>query len=203
MHTDHTVSIHVNGEHRRVAAGLTLAQLAADLGLVPEKVAVERNLEIVPRSTLGQVMVEDGDELEIVHFVGGGMGVAEIDAYGMNRDLEIVQLGPTTLEQALRKCRDCYAFADLHFETGEGALEKTMFGFSRAGNDNFVEIAIAAHDQISVRYEIKSGKPFLGIFGGVLTKEVEVTSLAALEQLVRTYFTNDAALDAQMDELKK
>ncbi|MGY4398282.1 thiamine biosynthesis protein ThiS [Sphingomonas sp. UYAg733] len=73
-HTDGTVSIRVNGEHRRVAAGLTIARLAADLGLVPEKVAVERNLEIVPRSTLGQVMVEDGDELEIVHFVGGGGG---------------------------------------------------------------------------------------------------------------------------------
>ncbi|NWP47851.1 sulfur carrier protein ThiS, partial [Escherichia coli] len=36
------------------------------------KLAVERNLEVVPRSTLDQVMVEDGDELEIVHFVGGG-----------------------------------------------------------------------------------------------------------------------------------
>jgi len=72
MHSDHTVSITVNGEHRRVRAGLTLAQLAADLGLVPEKVAVERNLEVVPRSTLAQVRVEDGDELEIVHFVGGG-----------------------------------------------------------------------------------------------------------------------------------
>jgi thiazole synthase len=72
MHSDNTVSIRVNGEHRRIAAGLTIAQLAADLGLVPEKVAVERNLEIVPRSTLGDVIVEDGDELEIVHFVGGG-----------------------------------------------------------------------------------------------------------------------------------
>ena len=72
MHTDGTVSIRVNGEHRRIAAGLSLAQLAEELGLVPEKVAVERNLEVVPRSTLRDVMVEDGDEIEIVHFVGGG-----------------------------------------------------------------------------------------------------------------------------------
>ncbi len=72
MHTDGTVSITVNGEHRRVAAGLTLAQFATEMGLVPEKLAVERNLEVVPRSTFGQVCVEDGDELEIVHFVGGG-----------------------------------------------------------------------------------------------------------------------------------
>ncbi len=72
MHTDGTVSITVNGEHKRVMAGLSIAQLATELGLVPEKVAVERNLAVVPRSTLAQVMVEDGDDLEIVHFVGGG-----------------------------------------------------------------------------------------------------------------------------------
>lgn len=72
MHSDGTISIIVNGEHKRVCAGLTLAQLAEELGLMPEKLAVERNLEVVPRSTLGQVVVEDGDELEIVHFVGGG-----------------------------------------------------------------------------------------------------------------------------------
>ena len=72
MHIDGTVSITVNGEHRRVTAGLTIAQLAEELGLVPAKLAVERNLEVVPRSTLDQVIVEDGDELEIVHFVGGG-----------------------------------------------------------------------------------------------------------------------------------
>ncbi len=71
-HTDGTVTITVNGEHKRVAAGLSLADLANQLGLVPEKVAVERNLEVVPRSTLAQVEVEDGDEIEIVHFVGGG-----------------------------------------------------------------------------------------------------------------------------------
>jgi thiazole synthase len=72
MVNDGTLSIRVNGEHRRVREGMSLADLALDLGLEPAKVAVERNLEIVPRSTLGQVCVEDGDELEIVTFVGGG-----------------------------------------------------------------------------------------------------------------------------------
>jgi len=72
MHSDGTVSITVNGEHKRVTAGLTIAQLAEELGLIPAKLAVERNLEVVPRSTLNEVIVEDGDELEIVHFVGGG-----------------------------------------------------------------------------------------------------------------------------------
>ena len=66
MHTDGTVSIRVNGEHRRIAAGTTIAQLASELGLVPEKVAVERNLEIVPRSTLAQVVIDDGDDLAIM-----------------------------------------------------------------------------------------------------------------------------------------
>ncbi len=72
MIQDGTLSIRVNGEHRRVRAGMTVAELALELGLEPAKVAVERNLEIVPRSTLGHVMVEDGDEFEIVTFVGGG-----------------------------------------------------------------------------------------------------------------------------------
>ena len=72
MHDDDTVSISVNGEHRRVTAGLSIAELAAELGLEPTKIAVERNLEVVPRSTLANVLVEDGDDFEIVTFVGGG-----------------------------------------------------------------------------------------------------------------------------------
>ncbi len=69
---ERTVSIRVNGEHRRVIAGMSIADLALELGLEPAKVAVERNLEVVPRSGLAGVIVEDGDEYEIVTFVGGG-----------------------------------------------------------------------------------------------------------------------------------
>ena len=72
MVQDGTLSIRVNGGHRRVPAGISVADLALELGLEPTRVAVERNLEIVPRSTLGEVKVEDGDEYEIVTFVGGG-----------------------------------------------------------------------------------------------------------------------------------
>ncbi len=72
MTADGTISIRVNGEHRRVTGGISFADLANELGLDPARVAVERNLEIVPRSTLAQVLVEDGDEIEIVTFVGGG-----------------------------------------------------------------------------------------------------------------------------------
>ncbi len=68
-----TINITLNGEARRVAPG-NIAGLCADIGLDPAKVAVERNLVIVPRSTLGDIMLADGDALEIVHFVGGGQG---------------------------------------------------------------------------------------------------------------------------------
>jgi thiamine biosynthesis protein ThiS len=69
---DDTFSIRVNGEHRRVPKGMSVAELALELGLEPTRVAVERNLEIVPRSTLADVKIEEGDDFEIVTFVGGG-----------------------------------------------------------------------------------------------------------------------------------
>ena len=72
MTADGTISIRVNGEHRRVMAGISFADLASELGLDAARVAVERNLEIVPRTTLADVIVADGDEIEIVTFVGGG-----------------------------------------------------------------------------------------------------------------------------------
>ena len=72
MSLDGSLGIRVNGEHRRLPGGLSVAQMVSSLGLDPLRVAVERNLEIVPRSSLGDVGVEDGDDYEIVHFVGGG-----------------------------------------------------------------------------------------------------------------------------------
>jgi thiazole synthase len=66
------VTVSVNGEPRRVAAGLSVTQMLGELGLDPQRVAVERNREVVPRSSLGEVAVEEGDQYEIVHFVGGG-----------------------------------------------------------------------------------------------------------------------------------
>ena len=72
MTVNETLSVCINGEERRVASGTSIAALIAELGLDAKRVAIERNLEIVPRSTFGQVEVEDGDQFEIVHFVGGG-----------------------------------------------------------------------------------------------------------------------------------
>src|SRR5690606_24436097 len=75
-----SLNLVVNGEPRRSSAR-TIAALVGELGLSPEKVAVERNGTIVPRSTLGEAPLADGDVLEIVHFVGGGDHAAEADTW--------------------------------------------------------------------------------------------------------------------------
>ena len=72
MSTDTLMVVTVNGDERRVGAGVTIAAMLRELGIDPARVAVERNLAIVPRSTLEDVPVENGDQFEIVHFVGGG-----------------------------------------------------------------------------------------------------------------------------------
>ena len=65
------ISVILNGEQRQVREG-SIADLVASLGLDVKKVAVERNREIVPRSTLAEVALSEGDAFEIVHFVRGG-----------------------------------------------------------------------------------------------------------------------------------
>lgn len=66
------MQIMLNGEARDVASGLTLADLVQTLADDPRGVAIERNLEIVPKSQHGAVLLEEGDKLEVVRFVGGG-----------------------------------------------------------------------------------------------------------------------------------
>ncbi len=65
------VRLTINGEAREIA-GSTVARLVAELGLDSRKVAVERNLEIVPKSQFEATRLGDGDRIEIVHFIGGG-----------------------------------------------------------------------------------------------------------------------------------
>jgi sulfur carrier protein len=62
----------VNGEERDVPDGLTVRGLVEHLGLTDGPVAVEKNREIVPRAEHEQVRLAVGDNIEIVHFVGGG-----------------------------------------------------------------------------------------------------------------------------------
>ena len=65
-------TIVLNGEPHTVAEETTVAALVTALGLLPQQVAVEKNREIVPRSAHAQTLLRDGDQLEIVTFVGGG-----------------------------------------------------------------------------------------------------------------------------------
>lgn len=62
----------INGESRAFSGVADVAALVAALGLDTRKVAVERNLEIVPRSAYQKTPIADGDRIEIVHFIGGG-----------------------------------------------------------------------------------------------------------------------------------
>ncbi len=67
----------VNGEEREFDRSLTVSQLLAELGIDSRKVAVERNLEIVPRAAYEGAELGDGDRLEVVHFIGGGAAEEE------------------------------------------------------------------------------------------------------------------------------
>ena len=66
------IQIVVNGEARAVPEGLGVPALLSHLGLPAERVAIERNLEILPRAQWGVTKVAPGDRYEIVHLVGGG-----------------------------------------------------------------------------------------------------------------------------------
>ena len=66
------MTLQINGEAREFPAPLTLESLIALMGMKQDRVAIELNLEIVPRDRWAQTGLADGDKLEIVHFVGGG-----------------------------------------------------------------------------------------------------------------------------------
>lgn len=67
-----SISITVNGEPKTTNVGQSVWSFLESLQLDPKKVAVERNLEIVSKSLFKDVTIEEGDQLEIVHFIGGG-----------------------------------------------------------------------------------------------------------------------------------
>ncbi len=66
------MKVKINGEERDIDDGLTLSALLESLQIRPGRVVVERNRDIVPRDSYAATLINDGDTLEIVHFVGGG-----------------------------------------------------------------------------------------------------------------------------------
>jgi thiamine biosynthesis protein ThiS len=66
--------VQVNGESRELPEGFTLSELVRELALAPERLAIELNREVVRRALWTETALRDGDQIEIVHFVGGGSG---------------------------------------------------------------------------------------------------------------------------------
>ena len=66
------ISVYVNGTKTDISQNTSLPALLNQLEIAGEKVAVERNLEIVPKSLYAETILTDGDRLEVVHFIGGG-----------------------------------------------------------------------------------------------------------------------------------
>ena len=66
------ISVTINGDAKEFPGELSAKDMMVELGLPATKVALERNREVVPKSTYGDVIICDGDQLEIVHFIGGG-----------------------------------------------------------------------------------------------------------------------------------
>lgn len=85
------MNITINGETRAISTATSVDGLLREIGLDPAKVAVERNLEIVPKSTYVQTQLNDGDKLEVVHFIGGGAP----DGNGTDHDDPLVIAGRT------------------------------------------------------------------------------------------------------------
>lgn len=72
MNEQNNIQVEMNGEPRDVPSGLSVAELLKHLELHPRLIVVERNREILRREAYEETRVEDGDTLELVHFVGGG-----------------------------------------------------------------------------------------------------------------------------------
>ena len=70
--------VQINGEKQEVAEGITLSEFVKQWSLQPERVAIELNRTVVPRREWPTTMLGEGDRLEIVHFVGGGVGVSNL-----------------------------------------------------------------------------------------------------------------------------
>jgi thiamine biosynthesis protein ThiS len=66
------MTVTINGERREIPNGLTVTALLAHLGMATDRLAIERNLDILPRSNWQETQVQTNDTFEIVHFVGGG-----------------------------------------------------------------------------------------------------------------------------------
>ena len=71
--------IQINGESREVPEAITLTELIRNLSLAPERLAIELNRQVIRRAAWTETRLQEGDRLEIVHFVGGGIRAVTSD----------------------------------------------------------------------------------------------------------------------------
>ena len=72
MSEGQTIQVHLNGKDREIDSGLSVQELVESLELNPKLIVVELNREILSRDCFGEIQVSEGDQVELVHFVGGG-----------------------------------------------------------------------------------------------------------------------------------
>jgi len=65
------LEIHLNGEQKQVTAA-NVAELLCELGMENRMIAIERNMEVVPKSRYNETTLSNGDRIEVVHMIGGG-----------------------------------------------------------------------------------------------------------------------------------
>src|SRR5262245_8194000 len=119
--------LHLNGEPREFPGDLTVATLVERLGMKPDRVAVELNLEIVPRSNWQATALKDGDRLEVVHFVGGGSPGQGEAAQPAASALEIAIESP---DQDTWTCPSCGTSNSSKFCSGCGEKKASGEDFS-------------------------------------------------------------------------
>ncbi len=135
------ITIRLNGEKKTLERTLTLAELLSEMGVPKEKVVVERNLEIIPRDRLEAVCLAEADEVEIVHFVGGGAG---------EKVLVIVE--------SPAKCKTIHKYLGDSFEVAASMGHVVDLPRSRMGIDiahNFQPQYIVAKDRKKTLAELK------------------------------------------------
>jgi thiazole synthase len=102
-----TIEIRLNGEAQKLPASLTVLQLLEHFGLPQERVAVERNRAIVPKSKWESESVASGDEVEVVHFVGGGEASDSLVIAGKAfRSRLLVGTGKYPSHQVMKECHE-------------------------------------------------------------------------------------------------
>lgn len=195
------MKIQLNGETKDLEKELTLSELLASLSIQKEKVVVEHNLEIVPRSGLSGVVVKDGDRIEIVHFVGGGAGKSAALS------------GALVIVESPAKCKTIQKYLGPGYEVAASMGHVVDLPRSKMGIDienNFNPQYIVAKDRKKTLTELKKkvkGKKKLYLACDP-DREGEAISWHLMNQLgagkeVHRVVFNEITKDAVQDAFKK